>query len=138
MNEKIYNELIKLSKKAMKNEEVPVAAIIVKNNKIIAKSFNKRENKNDILGHAEIICIRKVNKKLKTWKLEECTMYCTLRPCSMCEKIIYESRIKEVIYILEKEKNKKEYLKTKIYKYDDKHYEQEIKKIMHTFFKNKR
>ena len=138
MNETICNKLIKLSKKAAKHKEVPVAAIITRKNKIIACTYNKRESKKDALGHAEILCIKKASKKIKSWKLDGCIMYCTLKPCSMCEKIIRESRIDEVIYILEKNENKKEYDKTKIKKYDNKKYEIKLKTIMKNFFVSKR
>ena len=136
--EYIINELIKLLNKASKHNEVPVAAIIIKNNKIIAKSYNKREKDNNVMGHAEIKCIQKTTKKLKTWKLDECIMYITLKPCSMCEQIIKEARIKEVIYILDKSTDKKEYNKTIISKLENLKYENKVKKIMSQFFKEKR
>jgi len=138
MEEKIYKQLIKLINKASKVDEVPVAAIITYENKIIAKAYNKREKNNDVLGHAEIKCIEKTSKKLKTWKLDKCTLFVTLKPCSMCEKIINESRIKKVIYILDKEENKKEYYKTEYIKLNNLDKENYIKKIMNNFFIKKR
>lgn len=138
MEEKIYKQLIRLINKASKVDEVPVAAIITYENKIIAKAYNKREKNNDVLGHAEIKCIEKASKKIKTWKLDKCTLFVTLKPCSMCEKIINESRIKKVIYILDKEENKKEYYKTKYLKLNDLNKENYIKKIMNNFFIKKR
>lgn len=139
MEEKIYKQLIKLTKKATKKNEVPVAAIIVnEKNKIIAKSYNKREKNNNVLGHAEIRCIIKTSKKIKTWKLDNYTLYVTLKPCSMCEKIINESRIKKVVYILEKENYKNEYNKTLYQKANDIFKEKEIKNIMNNFFIKKR
>ena len=138
MEEKIYKQLIKLINKASKVDEVPVAAIITYENKIIAKAYNKREKNNDVLGHAEIKCIEKASKKLKTWKLDKCILFVTLKPCSMCEKIINESRIKKVIYILDKTENKKEYYKTKYVKLNDLNKENNIKKIMNNFFIKKR
>lgn len=138
MEEKIYKQLVKLINKASKVDEVPVAAIITYENKIIAKAYNKREKNNDVLGHAEIKCIEKASKKIKTWKLDKCTLFVTLKPCSMCEKIINESRIKKVIYILDKEENKKEYYKTEYVKLNDLNKEKYIKKIMNNFFIKKR
>lgn len=139
MEEKIYKQLIKLTKKATKKNEVPVAAIIAnEKNKIITKSYNKREKNNNVLGHAEIRCIIKTSKKIKTWKLDNYTLYVTLKPCSMCEKIINESRIKKVIYILEKENYKNEYDKTLYQKENDIFKEKEIKNIMNNFFVKKR
>ena len=138
MEEKIYKQLVRLINKASKVDEVPVAAIITYENKIIAKAYNKREKNNDVLGHAEIKCIEKASKKIKTWKLDKCILFVTLKPCSMCEKIINESRIKKVIYILDKTKNKKEYYKTKYVKLNDLNKENNIKKIMNNFFIKKR
>ena len=138
MEEKIYKQLIRLINKASKVDEVPVAAIITYENKIIAKAYNKREKNNDVLGHAEIKCIEKASKKIKTWKLDKCTLFVTLKPCSMCEKIINESRIKKVIYILDKEENKKEYYKTEYVKLNDLNKENYVKKIMNNFFIEKR
>ena len=138
MEEKIYKQLVRLINKASKVDEVPVAAIITYENKIIAKAYNKREKNNDVLGHAEIKCIEKASKKIKTWKLDKCILFVTLKPCSMCERIINESRIKKVIYILDKTKNKKEYYKTKYVKLNDLNKENNIKKIMNNFFIKKR
>jgi len=93
-----YEESIK----AYKKNEVPVGAIIIKNNKIIAKAKNNRQKKHNILGHAEINCIQKAEKKLKDWRLNDCVMYVTLEPCNMCSEIIKESRIKEVVFLISK------------------------------------
>ena len=138
MKNKIIEELIKLLTKAAKHNEVPVAALIVFNDKIISKEYNKRENMNDVTGHAEIRCIKKAARKLKTWKLDNCIMYVTLKPCSMCEQVIRESRIKEIIYIIDKLDVKNEYNKTKISKLNDEESENKIKNIMSLFFKQKR
>ena len=100
----IENELYKLSLKAFKEDEIPVACIIVKDNKIISKAYNKKNKSNSVIDHAEILAIRKAAKKLNTWNLSECTLYCTLKPCKMCEEVIKQSYIKEVLYILENEK----------------------------------
>ena len=137
-NKKINEELLKLLKKAYKKNEVPVAALIIYKNKIIAKAYNKREKYNDVFGHAEIICIKKATRKLKTWKLDKCIMYVTLKPCNMCETLIKESRIKEINYYIEKDERKNEYNKTNICKKDDELLENNIKKIMSDFFENKR
>ena len=97
MQERFYREIIKLSKKAYKKNEVPVGAIIVKNNKIIAKAYNKIEKNHDVTMHAEILTIKKASKKLKNWRLNECEMYVTLEPCKMCSSAIELSRIKKYI-----------------------------------------
>ena len=89
--------------KAYKKNEIPVGAIIVKNNKIISASHNNRQKYHFIFGHAEINSILKAEKKLKDWRLNDCEMYVTLVPCEMCQNIIKESRIKKVYYLLNNE-----------------------------------
>ena len=107
MNDEYYmNIAYKEALKAFKKGEIPVGAVIAKNNKIISKSHNNRQKKYNIFGHAEINAIIKAEKKIKDWRLDECTMYVTMYPCKMCEMIIKESRIRNVIYMLENEKNK--------------------------------
>lgn len=86
------------AKKAFKNDDVPVGAIIVENNKIISKAYNKREKNNQIIDHAEIIAISKACKKKKTTYLNNCTLYVTLEPCMMCTGAILQSHIKRVVY----------------------------------------
>jgi len=98
MNEYYMNIAIKEAKKAYKYEEVPVGAVIVKNNKIIAKAFNKKEKTNNVTKHAEIIAISKACKKIKNWRLEDCTIYVTMEPCMMCSGAIQQSRIKKIVY----------------------------------------
>lgn len=86
--------------KAYKKKEIPVGAVIVKNNKIIAKSHNNRQKKHQIIGHAEINAILKAEKKLNDWRLDGCELYVTLEPCDMCNIIIKESRINKVYYLV--------------------------------------
>lgn len=88
----------KEAKKAEEKDEVPVGAIIVKNDKIIARAHNLKEKKQCAVAHAEIECIQKACKKLRTWHLEECILYVTLEPCTMCAGAIIQSRIKKVVY----------------------------------------
>ncbi len=85
--------------KANKKNEIPVGAIIVRNNKVISKSHNNRQKKYNVLGHAEINAILKAEKKIKDWRLDDCDLYVTLEPCDMCISIIKESRIKNVYYL---------------------------------------
>lgn len=103
---KIVNVLYKLSIKAMKNNEVPVSAVIILNNKIISKTYNKRTKTHNVLAHAEVRCITKAARKLKDWRLDNCIMYVSLYPCSLCQEVIKESRIKEVYYILKNPETK--------------------------------
>lgn len=85
------------AKKAYSKREVPVGAIIVKDDVVIAKAHNLREQKHTSLAHAEILAIEKACKKLKSWRLDGCTMYVTLEPCLMCAGAITQSRIKKVV-----------------------------------------
>ena len=84
--------------KALKEDEVPVGAIIVKDGKIISKAYNKKEQLQSPTAHAEIIAINKACKKLKTWHLDDCVLYVTLEPCVMCAGAIIQARIKKVVY----------------------------------------
>ena len=97
-NEYYMNIALSLAKKAYNKNEVPVGAIIVKNNKIISKAYNKKESKHNPIYHAELIAISKACKKLKTWHLDNCILYTTLEPCMMCSGAIEQSRIKKIIY----------------------------------------
>ncbi len=141
--DKIIKELNKLINKAIKNNESPVAAVIVQNNKIIAKGYNKRNKSNITTDHAEIIAITKANKKLKDWRANKCTMYVTLEPCEMCKSVIKESRIENVYYFLARNPEKKQYKGTQISlfnstKESDKNFVENYKKIIKNFWQNKR
>ena len=93
---KYMNEALKEAQKAYDKLEVPVGAIIVKDGKIIARAYNKKEEKKDTTMHAEIIAIKKASKKIGAWRLNDCEMYVTLEPCTMCAGAIINSRIKKV------------------------------------------
>ena len=129
---------MKLAKRASTKNEVPVSAIIVKNDKLISKAFNKREQSHNVLAHAEVIAIKKASKKLKTWRLFDCDLYVTLKPCSICENIIKQSRIRNVYYLIDKPDTKKEYNKTKFNKTNIGTYEQMYELILKNFFQKKR
>lgn len=101
--EKYINEVIKMANKAKKKKEVPVGALIVLNGKIIAKAYNMKNKSKKVTRHAEIIAIEKVNKKFKTWRLDNCIIFVTLEPCMMCAGAIVESRIKKVYCLLKRE-----------------------------------
>lgn len=78
--------------------DIPVGAVITKDNKIIAQAFNKKEKFNDVTAHAEIIALREAEQKLGNWRLEDCIMYVTLEPCPMCAWAIIQSRLKAVYF----------------------------------------
>ena len=81
------------AKKAEKIDEVPIGAVIVKDNKIISTGYNTREKSQNALDHAEIIAIKKACKKLGSWRLDGCDIYVTLKPCPMCAGAILNARI---------------------------------------------
>jgi|InofroStandDraft_1065614.scaffolds.fasta_scaffold00015_80 tRNA(adenine34) deaminase len=78
--------------------DIPVGAVIVKDGKVLATTFNTREKDNDITSHAEIIAIREAEKFLGNWRLDGCELYVTLEPCPMCGWAILQSRIKSVYF----------------------------------------
>jgi len=104
--------LLKLAKKAYKKNEMPVSAVLVKDDKIISKAYNKKNLNNNPIMHAEVICLQKAYKKLKRWNLNDCILYVSLEPCEMCKIIIEESRIDKVYYVLKKGKITNKYNKT--------------------------
>lgn len=135
MKKIIIEQLKKLNNIALKHGDVPVSCIIVKNNKIIAKEYNKRQKKNSPLAHAEILAIIKAAKRIKTWNLNDCELYVTLEPCEMCKSIINEARIKKVYFILSKTKKINDTVKyEQLDVADNDYFLNEIKK----FFVNKR
>ena len=89
---------LKEAKKAYDKFETPIGAVIVLNDKVIAKAHNLRETKQNTLAHAESLVISKACKKLGSWRLEDCDLYVTLEPCVMCSGAIIQSRIKNVYY----------------------------------------
>lgn len=89
---------VELAKHAASLGEVPVGAVIVKDGKIIAEGYNRREQKNNALSHAEIEAINNACNALGDWRLDGCTIYVTLEPCLMCAGAIANARIKEVVF----------------------------------------
>ncbi len=91
-------EALSLADEALKNGEVPVGCVIVKDDNIIAFGRNRREEKQNALSHAEIEAINNACKILNTWRLDDCTMYVTLEPCVMCMGAIINSRIDTLVF----------------------------------------
>lgn len=118
--------------------DVPIGAILVKNDEIIAKSHNTRELDNSILGHAEINVILEASKVLNRWNLSDCELYVTLKPCSMCMEVIKQSRIRKIYYLLDKPDYKKEFTKSEFIKISESESEQMYQKMLADFFKDKR
>jgi len=97
VDEKWMKQALKQAEKARKLEEVPIGCVIVLNEKIIARGYNRRNTDHTSLAHAEMMAIKKACKKIGDWRLEECTLYVTLEPCQMCAGAIVQSRIKRVV-----------------------------------------
>ena len=98
MNREFMYKALDLANKALKEGEVPVGAVIVKDGKIIAEGRNMREAKRNALSHAEIEAINNACKALNSWRLDDCEMYVTLEPCPMCAGAIINARIKTLIF----------------------------------------
>ena len=96
-DEKYMKAAIRQAKKAYALDEVPIGCVIVQNDKIIARGYNRRNTDKNALAHAEIAAIRKASKKTGDWRLEDCTMYVTLEPCQMCAGAIVQARIPRVV-----------------------------------------
>ncbi|MDO4452140.1 MAG: tRNA adenosine(34) deaminase TadA [Lachnospiraceae bacterium] len=96
-DEKYMREAIKQAKKAYEMNEVPIGCVIVCEDKIISRGYNRRTADKNPLAHAEMIAIKKASKKVGDWRLEDCTMYVTLEPCQMCSGAIVQSRMKKVV-----------------------------------------
>lgn len=79
-------------------DEVPVGAILVKDDVVVARGHNLKETKKNATRHAEMIVIDKASKKIGDWRLEGCTLYVTLEPCPMCAGALFQSRISRIVY----------------------------------------
>lgn len=97
LDEKYMRMAIREAKKAYALDEVPIGCVIVQDNKVIARGYNRRNTDKNTLAHAEIAAIRKASKKTGDWRLEDCTMYVTLEPCQMCAGAIVQSRLGKVV-----------------------------------------
>ena len=96
MESRYMKMAINEARKAYKMGEVPVGAVIVKDDVVIAKAYNKKEKYGCVTGHAEILAVEKASKKLNNWRLNGCDIYITLEPCPMCASAIKQSRISNV------------------------------------------
>jgi tRNA(adenine34) deaminase len=97
-NYKFMNEAFKEAKKAELENEVPVGAVVVFQDKIIARAYNKREQMQSFHAHAEFLAMMKAAKKIGSWRLEDCDVYVTMEPCQMCAGAMIQSRIRNLFY----------------------------------------
>lgn len=85
------------AQRAFQKQEVPIGAVIVKDEKVIARAYNLKETKKDPTAHAEILAIKEAAKVLETWRLDDCDLYVTIEPCPMCAGAMVQSRIRRLI-----------------------------------------
>ena len=96
-DEYYMKEALKQAKKALALNETPIGCVIVCDDKIIARGYNRRNTEHCTLGHAEIKAIKKASRAVGDWRLDECTIYITLEPCQMCAGAIVQARIPRVV-----------------------------------------
>ena len=147
MDEKYMKLALKEAQKAFDKGEVPIGAVIVKDDKVLSRAYNLREIKNDACSHAEILAIKKACKKINNWRLDGCDMYVTLEPCAMCAGAILNARIKNLYIVAMEPRSGAVGSKINLlenYTYNHKtNYEtgilgEEAKEMMQKFFKNVR
>lgn len=92
-HEKFMKKALKAASIAEKNGDVPIGCVIVKNGNVVSVGWNRREQLQDALGHAEIMAIQRACKKLGSWRLDGCDIYVTLEPCPMCAGAIIQARL---------------------------------------------
>ena len=136
---KFMNIAIKEAVKAKNKGDVPVGAVITMNNKVISKAHNKKEYNKNATKHAEILVISKACKRLHSWHLDKCILYCTMEPCMMCCGAILQSRIKKVVYLVENEKyGCTRLLKNSKIEFIEMKNNSDMKQLLNAFFKLKR
>ncbi len=91
-------EAMREARRAQAKDEVPVGAVIVRAGKILSRGHNAREEKQSVLGHAELAAIARASRKLGSWRLEDCEVYVTLEPCAMCAAALQQARVRRVFY----------------------------------------
>ena len=141
IDKKILDLLLKNAEKAYKKGEIPISAVILdQDGKLVSSAFNSRQKQYNVLGHAEISCILKAEKKIRDWRLDGYYMIVSLEPCNMCSMIIKESRLDKVYYFLPKKSDNESWEinidKEQIDNYDE--YSKKFKELLTDFFNNKR
>lgn len=144
--DKYMKMAIQEAKKAYVQDEVPIGAIIVKNDEIVACGHNMKEKEQLVTSHAELIAIKKANNKLSNWRLDGCDMYITLEPCPMCASAIQQTRINTVYYGTSCSDEKTSSIVKKIFENVDRNRavmsvdckNSECRELLQTYFKKKR
>lgn len=96
-DERFMRAAIEQGRRAAAIREVPIGCVIVRNGRIIAAAYNRRNNDKSVLSHAELLAIKEACRKTGDWRLEDCTLYVTLEPCPMCAGAIVQARIPRVV-----------------------------------------
>jgi len=148
MNDEYYmDKAIEMAKRAYVEGEIPVGAVIVEKNIIIAEAYNKKDSEKNVTRHAEIIAIEEASKKKGDWRLNDTVMYVTLEPCPMCASAIQQARIGKVVYGCESNINvNKKIIHTIMQEPEYNHYveissgikAEECSQLLKDFFKEKR
>ena len=147
MKKEFLQIAIDYANKAFELNEVPVGAVIVKNNEIIGYGYNQKEKGNSVLNHAELLAIEMASKNNNNWRLIDCDIYISLDPCPMCASAIKQARIKNVYSALNNSDENNSMIIKEIFMKDKTNPEvnfisninpEPVKKMLNTFFKNQR
>ena len=146
MDDKFIEIALKEAKVAYMENEVPVGAVIVKDNRVIARTHNSKKKQCNIFNHAEILAISTASNIIGDWRLNDCIMYVTLEPCPMCASAIQQSRIKKVFIGAKSNINSNSKIIEEIFNNKDFNHEVEVKylnnlecsNILSKFFFDKR
>lgn len=147
MKEKYMKMALEEARKAYEEGEIPIGAILVKDDEVIAKAHNQKEKSHSALYHAELLVLLEGSHKMSNWRLNNCELYVTLQPCSMCASAIQQSRIRKVYYGVSTTDPKEKEIVEKIFsgnnsettvELEGKILEEECQKLLQDFFKNRR
>lgn len=148
MNKKFFDEAFLYAEQAFKSDEVPIGAVIVKNNEIIGFGYNSKEKSGMVIDHAEIKAITMAEKNIHNWRLDDCDLYVTLDPCPMCASAIKQARIKNVFSAVSNSDENNSQIIAQIFEKNDKinskinfstnNDAERAKKILNSFFKTQR
>ena len=139
MNINFIDKIMELSQKSFDADEIPVGAIVVKDGMIVGAGINNRTGSNSVIGHAEINAIEMACKNIGDWRLDDCELYVSLKPCMLCTGTIVDSRIKKVYYLCDRTNvcfEPSEYLS--IQKINNVEMQEKYMKLLQLFFENKR